>query len=65
MQWVSHKRGLILAFVLWYAVMFVLAMMNLPLPSFLPSQLAVYLVLAFAYSILVQFLWKRHERVGR
>jgi len=63
-QWVSRRRSLILAFALWYVAMILFAVPNLPLPPFLPSRLAVYLVLAFAYSMLVQFFWKRHERVG-
>ena len=63
-QWVSRRRSLILALALWYVAMALFAVTNTPLPPFLPSQLAVYLVLAFAYSMLVQFFWNRHERVG-
>ncbi len=63
-QWVSRRRSLILALALWYVGMILFAVPNLPLPPFLPSQLAVYLVLAFGYSMLLQFFWKPHERVG-
>jgi len=65
MQQVTRRWGLVLALGLWYVAMILLAAMNLPLPLFLPSQFAVYLVLALAYSMIVQFLWKRHERAGR
>jgi len=64
-QWVSRRRGLILALVLWYVAMILFAVTNTPLPPFLPSQVANYLVLAFAYSMIVEFLWKRHERIRR
>ena len=62
-QWVARRRGLILAFAVWYVAMILFAVTNLPLPPFLPSQVANFLVLAFSYSVLVQFFWKRHERV--
>ena len=62
MRWVSHRRSLILAFAIWYVAMIVFAVMNIPLPPFLPSQVANFLVLALSYSVLVQFFWKRHER---
>ena len=63
-QWVSRRRSLILALALWYIAMILFAVANLPLPPFLSSQLASYLVIAFVYSMLVQFFWKRHERLA-
>jgi len=69
MQWLTQNWGMLVLLAIWYIAIIPFAIFSLP--PFLPSQsginndfhnLAWYFGLAFIYSMLAQFWWKRHQK---